>query len=205
MDPISLIALTLGAGWASGINLYAAVLTLGLLHDMGWITLPPDLQFVGSPIVLAAAGALYLVEFVADKIPGVSAAWDAVHTFIRIPAGAILAASSVADIGTDWAFAAALAGGFIAAGTHFTKAGSRLLLSASPEPVSGWAASLAEDAAVVGILWFALYHPIVFFGLLAAFIALVIWLLPKLIRVLRRTFQIMAGWLRGAVSGRRQP
>src|SRR3954469_14408176 len=115
MDPISLIALTLGTGWASGINLYAAVLTLGLLHDVGWITLPPDLQFVGSPVVLIAAGALYGVEFRADKVPGVRAVWDAVPPFIRIPAGALLAAASVADVSTDWAFAAALAGGFIAA------------------------------------------------------------------------------------------
>src|SRR3954469_7278034 len=104
MDPISLIALTLGTGWASGINLYAAVLTLGLLHDFGWIALPPDLQFVGSPVVLVAAGVLYAVEFVADKIPGVSAVWDTVHTFIRIPAGALLAAASVADVSTEWAF-----------------------------------------------------------------------------------------------------
>lgn len=195
MDPISLIAVTLGTSWASGINLYAAVLTLGLLHDLGGIALPPDLQFLGSPVVLGVAGALYLIEFVADKIPGVSAAWDAVHTFIRIPAGALLAAASVADVGTDWAFAAALAGGFIAAGTHFTKAGSRLVLSASPEPVSGWLASLGEDVAVVAILWSALFHPLVFFGLLALFAAVVIWLLPKLIRGLRRGFQRVAAWL----------
>ncbi len=202
MDPISLIALTLGAGWASGINLYAAVLTLGLLHDAGWITLPPDLQFVGSPVVLVVAGVLYAVEFVADKIPGVSAAWDAVHTFIRIPAGALLAAASVADVGADWAFAAALAGGFIAAGTHLTKAGSRLVLSASPEPVSGWLASLCEDVAVVAILWFALYHPLVFFVLLALFVAAVAWLLPKLVRGLRNGVRRIAGWFRGASAAR---
>jgi Domain of unknown function (DUF4126) len=182
MDPISLIALSLGAGWASGLNLYAAVLTLGGLYDLGWIGLPPDLQVLGSPVVLATAAMLYVLEFGADKIPLVNTGWDALHTFIRIPAGALLAASSVADLGPEWTVAAALAGGSLAAGTHFAKAGSRALLATLPIPFLGFGASLGEDLAAVLIIWLAFAHPIALLVLLALFVALLIWLLPKLVR-----------------------
>ena len=187
MDPLSVLALSLGAGWASGLNLYAAVLTLGLLQDFGAVTLPPDLQILGSPVVVITAGALYAVEFFADKIPGVSTAWDTLHTFIRIPVGALLAAASVAHLGPDWALAAALLGGALAAGTHFAKTGSRAALAVLP--LAAWVASLGEDAAVVVILWLALVHPIVLLGLLALFTALLVWLLPKLFRAVRGVFR----------------
>jgi Domain of unknown function (DUF4126) len=187
MDPLSVLALSLGAGWASGLNLYAAVLTLGLLQDFGAVILPPDLQILGSPVVVITAAALYAVEFFADKIPGVSTAWDTLHTFIRIPVGALLAAASVAHLGPDWALAAALLGGALAAGTHFAKTGSRAALAALP--LAAWVASLGEDAAVVVILWLALVHPIVLLGLLALFTALLAWLLPKLFRAVRGVFR----------------
>lgn len=195
MDPLSALALSLGASWASGLNLYAAVLTLGVLQDLGVVALPPDLQVLGSPVVLLAAGALYALEFFADKIPGVSTGWDALHTFIRIPAGALLAAASVAPIGHDWALAAALLGGALAAGTHFAKAGSRASLALLPVPFAAWMASLGEDAAVVVLLWLAISHPIVFFGLLALFVAFLAWVLPKLFRALRGLLRTIGRWL----------
>jgi Domain of unknown function (DUF4126) len=201
MDPLSVLALSLGAGWASGLNLYAAVLTLGLLQDLGTIDLPPDLQILGSPVVLIVAGALYAIEFFADKIPGVSTGWDAVHTFIRIPLGAVLAAASVAHIGRDWALAAALLGGALAAGTHAAKAGSRAGLAVLPLPFAAWVASLGEDAAVVVGLWLALIHPVLFLGLLALFVAFLLWLLPKLFRAARSMFRTL-GRLFGAAPSR---
>ena len=188
MDPLSVLALSLGTGWASGLNLYAAVLTLGVLQDLGVVALPPDLHVLGSPVVLIAAGALYVLEFFADKVPGVSTGWDALHTFIRIPAGALLAAASVAHMGRDWALAAALLGGALAAGTHLAKSGSRAALAVFPLPFAAWMASLGEDAAVVVLLWLAISHPVVFFGLLALFVAALAWVLPKLFRALRGLF-----------------
>lgn len=182
MDPLSLLALSLGAGWASGLNLYAAVLTLGVLQDLGIVALPPDLQVLGSPVVVVAAGGLYVLEFFADKVPAVSTAWDALHTFIRVPAGALLAAASMAHLGPDWALAAALLGGALAAGTHIAKFGGRAGLAVLPLPFAAWVASLGEDAAVVVGLWLALSHPVIFLGLLALFVALLAWLLPRLFR-----------------------
>lgn len=194
MDPITIIALTLGVGWASGINLYAAILALGVMHNMGAIALPPDLQILASPMVIAGAGFMYLVEFITDKIPGIDSGWDALHTFIRIPAGAILAAQAVGDVDPALSLAAGLVGGSLAATSHFTKAGTRLMINASPEPFSNWAASLAEDVAVIAGLWIALQHPVVFLALLVAFIALAAWLLPRIFRGLRALFRRIAGW-----------
>ena len=202
MNPLSAFALSLGAGWASGLNLYAAILTLGLLQDLGAVALPPDLQVLGSPVVLLAAGSLYAVEFFADKIPGVSTAWDTLHTFIRIPLGAVLAAASVAHLGPDWALAAALLGGALAAGTHIAKAGSRAGLAILPLPFAAWGASLGEDAAVVVGLWLALSHPVLFLGLLALFVGVLLWALPRLFRAACRGLRAIARWLGAAPSGR---
>jgi CBS domain containing-hemolysin-like protein len=134
---------------------------------------------------------MYCVEFFADKTPGVDSGWDTLHTFIRIPAGAVLAAGAASGFQVDPAaeLAAALIGGTLAAGSHFTKAGSRLLINTSPEPVSNWTASILEDLAVIGGLWTALHYPLVFLLLLALFVGLTIWLLPKLWRLLKRLFQ----------------
>lgn len=188
MDAISTIALSMGAAWASGINLYAAVFMLGYMGATGNIQLPPDLIFLTDPLVLAAAGFMYCVEFFADKTPGVDTGWDAIHTFIRIPAGALLAAGAVAEVGPAAELAALLIGGGLAAGTHATKAGSRALINTSPEPFTNWTASVAEDLAVIGGLWTALNYPWAFLAGLILFILLMAWLLPKIWRGIKWVF-----------------
>ncbi|MGH1462426.1 MAG: DUF4126 domain-containing protein [Neptuniibacter sp.] len=190
---ISLVALTMGVGWASGINLYATVLMLGVLQNMGHIALPEELQIVGDPLILMAAGFMYFVEFFADKVPGVDTGWDGLHTFIRIPAGAALAASAVGDISPAVEIAAALVGGSLAAGSHAAKAGSRVLINTSPEPVTNWTASISEDLMVLAGLWAALNHPIWFLVALTVFILLLIWLLPKIWRGVKKVFRFIAG------------
>lgn len=205
MDPLNNIAatlaLTMGAAWASGINLYAAILVLGLLGSSGQLVLPPDLQVLTSPLVLTAAGVMYVVEFFADKLPGVDTGWDTLHTFIRIPAGAAMAAGAVGQMDPAVAVAAALVGGGLAAGSHALKAGSRVLINTSPEPFSNWAVSLGEDLAVIGGLWTALYHPWLFLGLLVVFLVLLVWLLPRIGRGVRWLFRSLAALVRG----RREP
>ncbi|GAB4349038.1 MAG: DUF4126 domain-containing protein [Gammaproteobacteria bacterium] len=189
MTAIDTIALTMGAAWASGINLYAAVFVLGYLGSTGQITLPPDLMVLTDPLVLAAAGFMYCVEFFADKTPGVDTGWDAIHSFIRIPAGAILAAGAVAEVGPAAQLAAALLGGGIAATTHLTKAGTRVLVNTSPEPFSNWALSIGEDIAVIGGLWAALHYPWAFTVAAVAMVLLMIWLLPRLWRGVQTVFR----------------
>jgi hypothetical protein len=202
MDPIHTIALTMGTAWASGINLYATVFMLGFLNMTGNITLPPELQMLSDPLVLIAAAFMYCVEFFADKVPGVDTGWDALHTFIRIPAGAVLAAGAVGDVGPAAQLAAGLIGGSLTAASHATKAGSRAMINMSPEPFTNWAASITEDVAVIGGLWAALHHPWVFLVGLVIFILLLIWLLPKLWRGIVKLFSAI-GRLFGA--GRQPP
>lgn len=187
----ALIALTMGVGWASGINLYATILMLGLMANMGHLQLPAGLEIVADPMVLLAAGFMYCVEFFADKIPGVDTGWDALHTFIRIPAGAALAAGAVGDMNEAVIVAAALVGGSLSATSHALKAGGRVMINTSPEPVTNWTASVAEDLAVFGGLWAALNHPIAFLIALVLFIALVIWLLPKIWRGVKKVFAFL--------------
>lgn len=189
MGVVETIALTMGVAWASGINLYATIATLGLLGATGNIDLPPDLEILMDPLVIGAAGFMYFVEFFVDKTPGVDSGWDTIHTFIRIPAGAILAAGAVGDVGAGAELAAIIAGGTLAGATHFTKAGTRLAINTSPEPVSNWTASFLEDIAVIAGLWTALHHPVIFLVLLGAFILLMIWLLPKIWRALRAIYR----------------
>lgn len=175
-----IIALTMGAAWAAGINLYAAIATLGIMATTGNLTLPPDLMILENPLVIGAACLMFAVEFVADKIPGVDTGWDSVHTFLRIPAGALLAAGAVGEMDPAVSLVAAILGGTLAAGTHGVKAGSRVMINASPEPFTNWTASIVEDIAVIGGLWAAVNHPWVFLTLLLCFILLMIWLLPKI-------------------------
>jgi hypothetical protein len=182
---VDLIALSMGTAWASGLNLYAAVLVLGFLGATGDIQLPPDLQFLSSPLVMAAAGLMYAVEFFADKTPGVDTGWDALQTFVRIPAGAVLAAGAVGEVGPAAQLAAALAGGSLTAATHATKAGTRVLINTSPEPFSNWAASVTEDVAVIAGVWAALHHPWVFLALLVLFVLALAWALPRLWRAIK--------------------
>lgn len=195
LDHVShLIALSMGAAWASGLNLYATLLVLGVFAHTGHLQLPPDLQIVADPLVIAAAGLMYFVEFFTDKTPGVDTGWDAIHTFVRIPAGAALAAGALGEMNPAVVLAAGLVGGSVAAGTHATKAGARVMINTSAEPVSNWTASLAEDLAVISGLWVALNYPWLFLALLAVFIVLMIWLLPKLWRGIKALAQRIARW-----------
>jgi hypothetical protein len=193
---IRIIALTMGVGWASGINLYAAILMLGILGATGNITLPPELHVVMQPVVMVAAGIMYAVEFFADKVPGVDTGWDTLHTFIRIPAGAMLAAGAVGDVNPGLAVAAALLGGGMAAVSHATKAGTRVLINTSPEPFSNWVASVSEDLLVIGGLWAALHHPWLFMVMLIGFVAMAIWLLPRIWHGIRKIFGFLGGKLK---------
>lgn len=205
MDITQTIALTLGTAWASGINLYAAILMLGYLGTTGSLELPPDLQILTNPLVMLAAGAMYCIEFFADKVPGIDTGWDGLSTFIRIPAGAVLAAGAVGEVGSAAQLAAAIAGGTLAAGSHATKAGTRVLINTSPEPVSNWFASVGEDVTVIAGLWTALYHPVLFIVLLIMFILLMIWLLPRLWRGLRRVFGFIGRAFDGDSNGASHP
>ncbi len=201
MTAVDQLALALGAGWASGLNLYAAVLALGYFNATGDLLLPPELQILSDPLVMLAAGLMYCVEFFADKTPGVDSGWDALHTFLRIPAGAVLAAGAVGDVSPALQIAAGLVGGTLAAGTHFTKAGARVLINTSPEPFSNWAASVTEDVAVFAAIWTAVHHPALWLALLALSVALIVWLLPRLWRGIRRVLSSLARWF-GFGSGR---
>jgi hypothetical protein len=195
MEAVSIIALSMGAAWASGINLYATIFMLGYMGTTGNIALPTELAVLSNPMVMTAAGLMYCIEFFADKIPGVDSAWDAIHTFIRIPAGAMLAASAVGDVTPAVALTSALLGGTLAAGSHATKSGTRLLINTSPEPVTNWTASISEDLLVIGGLWTALHHPVLFIIGLIIFTVLMIWLLPRLWRLIKRLLQRIGGWL----------
>lgn len=192
---IQTIALTLGVAWASGINLYAVVTVLGIGGVTGYIELPAGLAIVQDPLVIVAAAFMYCVEFMADKTPGVDSAWDSLHTFIRIPAGAMLAAGAVGTVDPVIGVAAGLVGGTLTAATHATKAGSRVLINTSPEPFSNFGASLLEDVAVFVGLWAALQHPVLFLLALAVFLILICMLLPKIVRGVVAVFRRLGRWL----------
>jgi hypothetical protein len=192
---ISIIAMTMGVAWASGINLYATIVVLGLAGATGNIALPEGLQVVQDPMVIGAAALMYGVEFFADKTPGVDTGWDAIHTFIRIPAGAMLAASAVGDVTPALQVSAGILGGSLTGITHAGKTGSRVLINTSPEPFSNWLASFSEDILVIVGLWTALNHPVIFLALLAVFIVLLLWLLPKLWRGIKLLASKLRSWL----------
>jgi hypothetical protein len=195
-DTLAVLAVALAASWASGVNVYATVLVLGLAQRLGLVTLPHDLQALGSAWVLAAAALLFALNFFADKIPLVDSINDVLHTFVRIPAGALLAFGAADSLGPEAATIAALLGGTLAAGTHVAKTGARALINTSPEPFSNIAASFAEDGIVIGGLILALAHPITFLCLLLLFLVVLVWLLPKLVRLALLPFRRMAGWHR---------
>ncbi|TAJ40666.1 MAG: DUF4126 domain-containing protein [Reyranella sp.] len=192
-ETLAAIAVALGAGWASGLNAYAAVLVLGAAGRFGLVSLPHDLQVLASPWVLGVAALLFALNFFADKIPYVDSINDMLQTFVRIPAGFLLAYGAAGGLSPEVAAVAGLLGGTLAAGTHIAKTGSRALINTSPEPFSNIAASLTEDAAVIGGLALAIAHPITFLCLLAAFVALLVWLLPKLIRLALVPIRRMTG------------
>jgi len=185
LDTLQLVALAATVGWASGLRLYAVLFILGGLGYLHWIDLPAGLAALAHPLVLSASGFMCFVEFFADKIPGVDSMWDLVQTFIRIPAGAALAASVFGDSSAATMLAAAILGGTLAAGSHLAKSGSRAVINTSPEPFSNWAASFGEELAVGTILWLAFAHPVIALVVLAVLIAFTIWLIPKVWRMLR--------------------
>src|SRR6202022_197524 len=160
LDTMQLIALAAALGWASGIRLYAVLFVVGAVGFAGWFEIPEHLRGLSHPLVLGASGFMVAAEFFADKIPGFDSVWDLVHTFVRIPAGAALAAGVFGESPPAWTLTAAIVGGTLAAGSHFTKAGTRMVINTSPEPVSNWAASFGEDLLVGMLLYLALAHPI---------------------------------------------
>jgi len=179
------IAVAAALAWGSGLRVYAVLLIVGLAGRLGWVMLPQPLELLSHPLVLAASGFMTFAEFFADKLPWLDSVWDAVHSFIRIPAGAALAAAVFADSGAAVALAAAILGGGVAAGTHLTKAGGRAAINASPEPFSNWLASLLEDGLVPAGLWLAVAHPLLFLGFLAAFVIAAVLLLRAIARGIR--------------------
>ena len=184
MDTLQSVAMAAGLAWASGIRLYAVLFVTGLVGMMGWVVLPEHIRILEHPLVLGAAGFMLFVEFFADKIPGVDTIWDIAHTFVRIPAGAALAAGVFGADSTVMTLVAGILGGMLATGSHFTKTGSRVLINTSPEPWSNWGASLGEDALVMTALWAALKYPLVLLALLALFLVIALWLLPRLFRAI---------------------
>lgn len=182
LDLAGLLALAAGLGWAAGLRLYTVIFVVGMAGRLGWIVLPPGLHLLEHPVVLGAAGLMLTIEFFADKIPLVDSVWDTVHTFIRIPAGAALAAMVFGGQGIEWQTAMAIMGGTLAAGTHFTKAGARAMINASPEPFSNVAASFSEDIVVISGLWLMFAHPWLMLALLLLLVIATAWLLPKLWR-----------------------
>jgi hypothetical protein len=201
LDTLQLIALAAAVGWASGIRLYAVLFIVGALGYLGWFELPAHLTLLSHPLVLAASGLMVFVEFFADKIPGVDTLWDLMHTLVRIPAGAALAASVFGDSPPAWTLAAGIVGGTLAAGSHFTKAGARMAINTSPEPFSNWAASLGEDLLVGVLIYLALAHPVALLVLLGVLVGLTAWLLPRLWRFLRDFGGRFAHWFGRASPG----
>jgi len=186
MNPIETISLVLGTGFASGLNLYATVGTLGLLQRFGVIQLPEKLQALSHPLVLGVALGLYILEFLADKVPYLDSVWQAIHTFIRPPAAALLAFSATAATSEPWRWAAALVAGGVALTSHGTKAGARAAANMSPEPLSNWALSFGEDLLAVWLTWFAAAHPMIAVIVVAVLVAVSLCLLYRLFRFLRR-------------------
>jgi hypothetical protein len=194
LDIAQLIALAAVLGFASGIRLYAVLLVVGLVGYAGWVPLPSGLSILQHPWVIGASAAMFLVEFVADKVPGVDSVWDAIQTFIRIPAGAALAAGVFGGMDSAaWTTVAAILGGSLAATSHFTKAGTRAAANTSPEPFSNFGLSVAEDITTAGLLWLVLTHPLVALALVVALVLLAAWLLPRLIRFIVRVLKKVFG------------
>lgn len=193
VDSLHSVALAAGLAWASGIRLYAVLFLAGALAHFGYLVLPPALAILEHPLVLGASGLMAVGEFVADKVPAFDSLWDGLHTFIRVPAGAFLAAAALGEADPAWVAAAAIVGGMIASGSHLAKAGGRALINASPEPFSNWTVSVAEDLLVPAGFVAAIVTPLAFLVALALFLAAALWLLPKLLRAVRRLYRRLAG------------
>lgn len=183
--PLEQLGFILGTSFASGLNLYATIVVAGLLGRSGVVTLPPALEILANPIVLGIAGALFVIEFLADKIPWVDSAWDAIHTFIRPPAAAVIAVGAVGGLDQSWALAAGLLAGTVALTSHGAKASTRAAANTSPEPVSNWTLSFAEDAIAVLLTWLATTHPIVTGAIVLVLLVLAVLLIRMIVRTAR--------------------
>ena len=194
MEHLQALALAAGLAWASGVRMYAAIFIVGLIGRLGYVHLPEHLQLLEHDGVLVASGLMLLAEFLADKVPGFDSAWDSIHTFIRIPIGAMLAWGAMSDAGPDAQMVAAILGGAITGGTHLAKMSARAAINTSPEPFSNWTASFGEEGVVLGGLWLVFHHPLAFIVLLVLFLAFVAWLVPKLFRFLRGVWRKFSGY-----------
>ena len=196
MEPLALLAQSMGGAWTSGVNAYATCAALGLLGRYGGIELGGSLIVLESWWVIVPAVVMYVAEFFADKVPWLDSTWDAAHTFVRVPAGALLAASVYSESGAAVQVAALLAGGALAGEAHALKAGTRALINASPEPLTNWTASIAEDSAVIGGILFAVNHPVYFVGLLAVIVVVGATALHRMWRSVRPLFRRTADLVR---------
>ena len=197
---ISTIAIAMGASWVSGINLYAAVATLGLLGRFAHLQLPGELEALTSWWVIGIAVVLYVIEFVADKVPYVDSTWDVIHTFIRVPAGAVLAASAFGDFDRSIQVIALLLGGGLALSSHGTKAATRAMLNASPEPVSNWVASIAEDILAVASVVVSVFVPVLIFVIVGAGLVISFLVFRRIVRFFRQVASSIRGWFAPATS-----
>ena len=197
MEWFSTLSLALGTAWTSGINLYATVTVLGLLQKFGAAHLPGGLDALDNWWIIGVAGGLYLIEFFADKIPYVDSVWDVVHTFIRVPAGAVVAYAATNQMDPSIYIPAALVGGGLALSSHGTKTALRVGANLSPEPVSNWVLSLGEDMVAFGGIFLAVFAPMVIAAILVLFALGFIWFIPKVFRRLRRMFRAVGAYLKG--------
>jgi len=197
MEWFSTLSLALGSAWTSGINLYATVTVLGLLQKFGLTKLPGGLDVLDNWWIIGIAGALYLVEFFADKIPYVDSVWDVIHTFIRIPAGAVVAYAATNHMDPQIYVIATLLGGGLALASHGTKAAARIGANLSPEPVTNWTLSFVEDGVAIGGVLLAVFFPFAIAAVLGVFILCFFWFLPKVVRAMRRLFIAVVGYFRG--------
>jgi uncharacterized protein DUF4126 len=185
MDTLSTLSILLGSSWISGLNAYATVGFLGLFAKLGWLDLPENLHPLTHPLVFGIALFLFIVEFIADKIPAFDTVWDSLQTFVRIPAGAVLAWGSVGAVSPELKVAAALVGGGMAFSAHATKSSIRATANLSPEPFTNWLLSLGQDVLIFLSIWFMFKHPYVMLGILFLFLIFFIWFIPKIFRTFR--------------------
>lgn len=193
MESIQMLALAIGGGWATGLNLYLTAAVLGIAQRMHWIALPGNLEILGNPLVIFFAVLLYLIEFVIDKIPFLDSAWDSIHTLIRPVGGAALASMAFSQSPESIQHIATALAGATSLSSHLGKAGSRIVINTSPEPFSNSVASVTEDGIVLGLLWLVFNHPVIALALVVGLIALTIWLIPKVFQFMKRFFQMMTG------------
>jgi hypothetical protein len=187
-DWLSTLGFAMGSAWLSGLNLYATVAILGLMQRFGFAHLPGDLAFLSSWWIVGLAGTLYVIQFIADKVPVVDSVWDTIHTFIRIPAGAVLAYAAFADANPGVKLAATLLGGGVALSSHGTKATARLTANMSPEPFSNILLSLFEDAVAIGSTILMVFHPVVILAIVMVFVLFALWFVPKIVRTFKKMF-----------------